>query len=541
MGFRDWFGQRRQPEQKEPARNVDTAVCAENEDAVTLTFNDKNITYSGDLSTYDYNKIQRNKQDNIVSLYELSDYYVDVDPIYRGIIKEVYTPFSIADDFRLIGANEKVKQKYMDYYRRINLKDKMSSIFLQFYKYANVYVYLMDDGTIITLPVHLCRIANVMVNGEPVVEMNCRSIREDLKRQSQKATKDFIEDEDLEVRLQGFPPEVQEAVRRGDHYVQLNPNNTFVLQDLKEDWVRYAIPLIASCLKAFAKKELISNWENALLNLGARSFVHVKYGDPKHDVLPDRNAQTAVNNVFRQAMTGTALATTNNWASAEVIQPKTDDIFEYDKYKGVNADILSAGGISGVIVSGRSEDGSTFASAQVSMQTAAIRIKQAKDAFCKMMDKINMRLNGSSPAMPHSADENIPKFTFPPVDLSGNKAFQESCLKLWEKGMVSNETMLQTYGYDIKQEEERLKNEQSKGMFETFVPPAKRQGGDDGSTQSTEGGGTQSSQNEKLLEVEEKTVGRPTLDDSERMSDPAKSVTGRQPKGSNPEGSEEQD
>ena len=36
------------------------------------------------------------------------------------------------------------------------------------------------------------------------------------------------------------------------------------------------------------------------------------------------------------------------------------------------------------------------------------------------------------------------------------------------------------------------------------------------------------------------TIGRPTLDDSERASDPAKSMTGRAPKPSNPEGSEAQ-
>ena len=129
--------------------------------------------------------------------------------------------------------------------------------------------------------------------------------------------------------------------------------------------------MIASCLKAFSKKELISNWENALLILGAHAFVHVKYGDPKNEVLPDVGALTQVSKIFMNAMTGSALAVTNNWCNANVIQPKTDDVFEYDKYKGVNSDILSAGGISGIIVSGRSEDGSTFASAQVSMQTAA--------------------------------------------------------------------------------------------------------------------------------------------------------------------------
>lgn len=522
MGILDrFFGSRTRSPVQVTAPQREIAVGADNSSKeVTITFNDKNITFTGDLASYNYDTIQRNKQDNINKLYEQSDYFVDADPIYRGIIKEVYTPFSIAEPFRLVGANEKVKQKYLEYYERIHLRDKMESIFLQYYKYGNVYVYLMDDGTIITLPVHQIRISNVMVNGEPVIEMNCRSIRDDQKRKGQKAKKPWLEDEDLKVRLQGFPKEVSDALNEGRDWVQQNPANTFVLQDVKEDWMRYAIPMIASCLKAFSKKELISNWENALLILGAHAFVHVKYGDPKNEVLPDVGALRQVSNIFMNAMTGSALAVTNNWCTANVIQPKTDDVFEYDKYKGVNSDILSAGGISGIIVSGRSEDGSTFASAQVSMQTAAQRIKQAKENFCEMMNKINKRLNGAS-YLPHSANENIPRFTFPPVDLSGSKAFQDACLKLWEKGMVSNETLLQTYGYDMGQEVERRKAEEQKGINDVLVPPAKV-------ATTTDNDNTTKS-------------GRPTLDDSERHSDPAKSVTGRQPKGSNPEGSEAQE
>lgn len=200
-------------------------------------------------------------------------------------------------------------------------------------------------------------------------------------------------------------------------------------------------------------------------------------------------------------------------------------MFEYDKYKGVNADILSAGGISGVIVSGRSEDGSTFASAQVSMQTAAMRIKTAKDNFCEMMNKINARLNSKSKTMPHSAPDKVPRFTFPPVDLTGNKAFQETCFKLWKEGCLSNETMLQAHGFDVGQEAERKRMEMQDGITELLNPNA--------SVQSKP-------ETNKTTSDESEKVGRPELEDEERTSDPLKAETGRQPKPSNPEGSEKQ-
>lgn len=139
----------------------------------------------------------------------------------------------------------------------------MRSVFYQYFKYGNVYVYLMDDGNLITLPVHLVRIANVMVNGEPVIEYNCKSITDDISQQGTKAQKDFLDDEELKKRLEGFPPEVSSAINKGAEWVQLNPENTFVLQDIKEDWSRYAVPMVATALGALARKALISQYESA--------------------------------------------------------------------------------------------------------------------------------------------------------------------------------------------------------------------------------------------------------------------------------------
>lgn len=139
-----------------------------------------------------------------------------------------------------------------------------------------MYCYLMDTGDIITLPPHKCRISNMALNGEPLVEFNVRSIRDDLNSIGVAATKGFIDDDKLVERLKGFPPEVVKGVKNNDEWVQLNPQNTFVLQDLKEEWMRYAIPMIATCLTAFQKKALIQQYETSQLNLGLRGFLHAK-------------------------------------------------------------------------------------------------------------------------------------------------------------------------------------------------------------------------------------------------------------------------
>lgn len=478
------------------------------------TFNDRRITFNGDLKNYDYDAILRDKEGHINDIYMLSDYFVDKDPIYRGIIKEVYTPFSLEGGYRLVGVSDKTKAKYEKYYHDIRFDKVMWSIFYQFYKYANVFVYLMEDGSIITLPVHKCRVGNVTKNGEPMIEFDAESVRRDFIQRGILAEKDFLKDEELKVRLYGFPSEVIKAIKRGEQWVQLNPDRAFAFQDVKEDWMRYAYPILVSCLDAFARKALIQAYDTAILNLGCIGFVHAKYGDPDNKVIPNIEQLSKVNDVFKRAMSSTALATTNNWAEAKFIQADTKDLFEYDKYRDVNNDILSAGGISGIIVSGHAEDGSTFASAQVSMQTAAMRIKQARESFAHMMDKINERLNGGP--VSRSLGSKIPKFIFPPIDLSGSAKFQETCYKLWKDGSVSTKTMLDVHGYDYDQEVARKKIDQLKSPSDI---------------------NEETDNNSNDIDDTDVKIGRPEMDDTERTSDPAKALTGKQPKPSNPDGS----
>lgn len=538
MGIRDWFGPRR-------PQSIDVVMAAQTPEIeiavaadygqmmdISQTYNDRNITFTGDLAGFNYNTLLRDKQTNINSFYQLADYWVDADPLFRGAIKEVYVPFSLIDDFRLVGGSEQTRQKYTEYFNRIGMWDKLESFFLQYYLYANLYISVQPDGDIISLPPHLCRIGNIRVNKQPIVEFNCRTLQTDLRRMGNKAYKKFIEDEDLEKRLSGYPPEVAMGLRNNREWVQLNPRTTFVLQDAHPDWQRYAIPMVAACLKAFAKKELIGAWEDALLNLAARSFVHVKYGSPEKQVIPDKAALTKLQALFASAMTASnkvALAVTNNFADAKVIQPESDHIFDHDKYAGVNADILSAAGISGIVVSGQ-DNAASFGSSQVSTKMVALRIQEAKRRMAQMMNEIiAIGLNGTKNGLPRSASNKLPKFTFPVTDLTNNKSFQDRCLELWNDGVLSYETMIEAHGFDYEEEKARKQAEvEEEVQTKVFVKP----GVDPDSLQAEPVTNDNSSG--------DNPVGRPKMSDDERQSDPADASTGAQPKPSNEEGTTNQ-
>lgn len=92
MGLFDRFRAKPDAETASSFRNdapSASVVVGASENPPSLTFTDKNITYTGSISGFNYDAILRDKQTNIQELFRLSDYYVDADPIYRGIIKQV--------------------------------------------------------------------------------------------------------------------------------------------------------------------------------------------------------------------------------------------------------------------------------------------------------------------------------------------------------------------------------------------------------------------------------------------------------------------
>ena len=494
-------------------------ALAESINDVSQTFNDTAITYSGDIAGFDYNRLLRDKQGNIYDIYKLADYFYDAEELYGAAIKYVYVPFSLTDGWYLTGGDEKVRAKYEEWFKRIGLDNKLESWFTQYFNFSNVFFSLMEDSDLVTLPPVLTRVTNVAVNGNPLIEFNARAVKQDLKKQGQKALKKFLDDEKLEVRLAGYPKEVTEALRGNREWVQLDPKNTFFWPAPKPEWQRYATPMIVMCLKPLAKKALISKYENALLNLAAASFVHASVGAPRDSAeVADVNILTSVQGITKTAMkAGGGIATTNDWVKYQVIQPDMDKMFDHDKYSGPNEELLGALGINNSVASGSNDSSITFGSAQISTKMVSLRITRARQSFCEMMNKIIRAVNGSPYGLPRSNDSKLPTFVMPVADLTKVAAFQEACMALWDKGMLSDKTLMKAHGLDVEAEFEQKKKEQEEGYNEVFVAPAKNTGAE------SDGDGER---------------GRPVLDDSERNSDPSKSDTGAQPKPSSEDGSE---
>ncbi len=436
-----------------------------------VSYENKDLTFRGEIKNYNYDKLLQNKQANIIKFMELADYYVDADELVGGIVKRVLVPFSLSCSWKLRSAAEKTKKKYKEHYEKIGFLDTARNIFYELYTYAQCYVYFMPNGRLITLPPHRIRIADYMVNNEPVLEFNIQELnRKKFIGMGGSVREDYIKS--LSVKYSGYPPEVKEEIEsgNGNAWVQLNPENTFVLQETKPMWAKYAIPFISSCLKHLAKKALISYYEDYQLNLGCKGFLHVRYGDEEGKERVNRKQLDDTAIVFKNALTNFPLAVTNWKAQAEFLNVDNKQaLFERSKYAEVNSAILSSGGISSLVVSGQGDSNSSFAQATISVAVTAQRIKQNQNNFEEMMKKYNKKL-AELPGW-RVGNEKIPEFKFNEIDLTNDGKFQDACFKLYQQGVIGIESLHESFGFDHEQELERKKKENKEKYIEIFTLP----------------------------------------------------------------------
>ena len=255
--------------------------------------------------------------------------------------------------------------------------------------------------------------------------------------------------------------------------------------------------------------------------------MHASVGaPPDSNMVADTNILNAVMAVTKSAMkAGSGIAVTHDWVDYEVVQPDVDKLFDNDKFANCNQEILGAFGINNSVTSG-SDASISFGSSQISTKLVSIRISAARRALSEMMNRAMRMINGSPYGLPRTADEKIPEFVMPICDLTKVAAFQEACLKLWETGNVSRQTLMDAYNLDIDKEFELRKKEQDTGYDDVFVKPGTKSNSTGGDNAGSDGDGK---------------IGRPRMDDSERASDPGNAQTGRQEKPSRPEGSEAQE
>jgi len=423
------------------------------------TFEQRTFNSKGSLKGYDTDILLMNKEANMNRIFELCTYYYSSEPLLSNSVNNVLIPFSMSG-WKLQGASEVVKKKYMEFYEEIDLNCFIRDCFYDFYVYQNVFGYRRNGWIDVFAPWRI-RVASISQSGNPILEF---CVTEILNRNYTLADESFLDT--VALSYLGYPDEVIAGIHKGQCYIQLDPSRTFCIQSTKSRWEKFSTPIICEALRPLGKKQLISDFENSQLLNGTKSFLEVRVGSKDNKKTVNNNDLNAVEDIYRSALNGFPLATVSWEVASEWKNLDTKTLFDQNKYTSCNTEILSSIGISNAVVTGDGGSGS-YAQASINLSTLAKRIEDAQAKIAEFVTKMNK----DKAAEWRIAPNRIPKFKFEKLNLQSDEKFREEVLKVYAQGLLSKETVLSSLDYCFDEEKARKEKENKDKLDDIFLLP----------------------------------------------------------------------
>lgn len=415
-------------------------------------------------STDSLRNILTNPQEfeNIKRLYQYCDYYVNYDTIVAGAIKNIFIPFS-QTPYRLEGGTKKSRQFFETVFEQNNLEDIIRGCANDYFKYANVYLYLNDDYTLQLLPPHRCYVEALAVDGEPIVSF-------EIDRSVQIGKTDITK---LERQYNGYPDVIQDEIKKGGSYAQLPIGNCFSISYSKASWEKYAVPPIAAALPWLIEKETLNKTLTTELDNMRGTFLHVRVGDKDKNAIPGQAELNDIGNTFASVLAtdGGRVACTSWNVQAEFLNGGTKDSLNTitDLMANINWNILSALTISSVLATGDNlpnvSANANFSTIQAAVTLVNKRINAYLSDLTKMINKI----------IRHIADKESvtkpPRIIFDLVDLNNDEGLTQLMLDLYDKGLLSKQTLYDHTNFNFDEELEKRSQETKDGINQVLTPP----------------------------------------------------------------------
>lgn len=229
----------------------------------------------------------------------------------------------------------------------------------------------------------------------------------------------------------------------------------------KWDWFDWAVPFCYPALRALSFKDCLRNMEIKACQSVINSIFLFKLGNidkgmPAEDEHFERLADML-------QMPGQALNILWNEAiEAEVIQADVQGIFDPKKHDSADKDILTALGIPEVLVGGK---GGNFSNSYIAVATVLERLESYRD---KVYDWMMGEMKVIADAM---GFQKLPSVKFGRTSLKDEKGYQGFLTGLYDRGILSGDTLLREAETTAEIEASKMKEEKTKYREKDIFEP----------------------------------------------------------------------
>lgn len=271
-----------------------------------------------------------------------------------------------------------------------------------------------------------------------------------------------------EINLpQEFTTRIQKYQGPGSGYsaeVKLTKEELSVIQAPgKWDWFDWAVPFVYPSLRALAFKDGLRNMELKAMQSVINSVFLFKLGNIEKGMPAEDEHFERLADMLQQP--GQAMNILWNEAiDAEVLQPDIGNIFDIKKHESADRDILTALGIPEVLIGGK---GGNFSNSFISVATVLEKLESYRN-------QVHMWLMGELKIVADAMGfQKMPTVRFGRTSLKDEKAYQAFLTGLYDRNILSADSLLQEANTTAAIEANKMKEEKElkeKNIFEPRGP-----------------------------------------------------------------------
>lgn len=296
---------------------------------------------------------------------------------------------------------------------------------------------------------------NGMFLGEPIYLMNLS-----------KTTYDTFTAADMSGKqtFSKLPPDIQKQVKEGKRQIQLDPELLEVFYYKKDDWLVWANPMLYAILDDLIMLEKMKLADLAALD-GAISQIRLwNVGSLEHKIIPKKDVINKLRDIIASNTGGGTMDLV--WGPELSFKESQSEAYKFlgkEKYEPVLTSIYAGLGIPPSLA-GSSSGGGSYANNYVSLKTLIERLEYGRTLLIRFwMKEIEIVQKAMGFKLPA-------QIRFDNIILSDEAAEKQLLINLADRGILSDQTILERFGEIPEIERIRVRREEQSRRNDVATP-----------------------------------------------------------------------